>query len=593
MAQTRILVVEDEVLIAEEIRERLLQAGYAVVGLVDRGEAAIEAAGSARPDLVLMDIRLKGPLDGIAAAAEIFERYAVPIVYLTAHSDQATLQRAKTRAAFGYVLKPFQIENLLATIEVAIHRARLEAGLREHNLAFATILGGLSEAVVTTDLRGRVRFVNAAAESLTGWAAAAAIDRPLREVLRLTDEHGAPRHAQAATTVVATRATVRLGPGDWLERAGGERVAVEGSVAPVTDYVDRVVGATFALRDVTATRAAERSLRARTDELRVVVETAVDGVLLLDGEGRVLLFNPACEALFGRSADHAIGRHIDEFIPRPGERGWREELAGPAPRLWPSRARACSARREDGTPFPVEVSVGETNRDGRPAFVVVVHDVSDRRALEAAYVGAVAHEQARVAQDLHDGLGQELTGLALILAAIERSALDRGLPNASDVGRARDLTSHAITTCRGVARGLLPVAEGHGGLVAGLRELVRQLGEFKGPEIRCSIIEAAAVGLSPETADHLYRIAQEALNNAIKHARAQSITVTLEIDRRHVSLSICDDGRGLVAVPTSDGHDGLGLKTMRYRAELIGAHLSVGSPATRGTCVVCDCPQPA
>ncbi|HEY2713437.1 MAG TPA: response regulator [Chthoniobacterales bacterium] len=122
----RILIAEDEALIAEEIQDRLGRLGFEIVGIVDSSDAAIISAETGAPDLVLMDIRLKGPKDGIETAAFIREHLRIPVVYLTAHSDKSTIGRAKETAPFGYVLKPFQEKELLIAIEMAIHMHRLE-----------------------------------------------------------------------------------------------------------------------------------------------------------------------------------------------------------------------------------------------------------------------------------------------------------------------------------------------------------------------------------------------------------------------------------------------------------------------------------
>ena len=591
MRDERILVVEDEVLIAEEIRERLTAAGFTVVGVADSGEAAIELAGRERPDLVLMDIRLKGPMDGIEAAKIIYERCGTPIVYLTAHSDQATLQRAQTHAAFGYVLKPFQLEHLLVAIDLGIYRARVESRLHEHELTYATILGSISDAVIATDVAGRVRFMDGAAEQLTGWSAREAEGRQLQLVVKLADEAGRPVQERLVKRVIAGRAPVRFARSDHLVRHDGDRIPIDGGAAPVIDYLGRVVGLTVTFQDASVPRRTERAMRAMSQELQAVVTTAVDGVLLLDGEGTVRMFNPACERLFGYASDEVVGHSVLQLMPSPLPDGAGAPAAAGAVRapVFVS-GRAAIGRRKDGGAVPIEVSVGEADRDGRPMFVVVVHDVSERRELQAAYADAVGHEQRRIAQDLHDGLGQELTGLALLLSALERGASEANLPNAGDLARVRDLASHSIGTCRSVARGLLPVAETQGGLVAGLRDLVRRLNDMPGPAIQFSVIEAAAVGLSMSAIDHLYRIAQEALTNAIKHSRAESIQLTLDVGRSSVLLRVCDDGAGILAAPPPD--DGLGLKTMRYRADLIGARISIHPQARAGTCVVCECPQP-
>jgi PAS domain S-box-containing protein len=591
MRSERILIVEDEALIAEEIRERLTEAGYTVIAVADTGVAAIELVAHTRPNLVLMDIRLKGGMDGVEAAQAIFDRFAVPVVYLTAYSDQATLQRAKTRAAFGFVLKPFQVESLLIAIELGIHRAAIEARLEKHQLAFATILGSVSDAVITTDVAGRVRFMNAVAEQLTGRAAREAEGRQFGTVVRLVDESGRPAQERLVKRVAEARAPLRFARSDHLIRHGGERIPVDGGAAPVIDYLGRLVGINVTFTDATDARRGEHELRMRSEELQVVVDAAVDGVLLLDRDGTVRMFNPACERLFGYARDEVIGRSVLQLMPSP----LADTAAGPAQAAASQRhpfvvGRTAVGRRKDGGTIPIEVSVGEAYRDGALEYVVVVHDVAERRELQDAYADAIGHEQRRIARDLHDGLGQELTGIALLLSALERAASEANLPNAADLGRVRDLAGHTIATCRSVARGLMPVAEIQGGLVAGLRELVRQLNELAGPPVHFSVIEAATVGLSAAATDHLYHIAQEALTNAIKHAAAHAIQLTLDVGRSSVRLSVCDDGNGIVAAQSDTA--GLGLRTMRYRADLIGARISIQPQARAGTCVVCECPQP-
>ena len=127
MTQATILVVEDEGIVAQEIKSRLEKSGYAVCAVVHDGNSAIAHAGEMQPDLVLMDIRLKGEMDGIEAAGLIAERYGIPVVYLTAYTDPATLERAKVKDPFGYVVKPFETRSLMVSIEIALHRHRSES----------------------------------------------------------------------------------------------------------------------------------------------------------------------------------------------------------------------------------------------------------------------------------------------------------------------------------------------------------------------------------------------------------------------------------------------------------------------------------
>ena len=166
----RVLVAEDEGLIVEAICDRLTEAGCEVVGTCDTGVRAVEAALSLRPDLILMDVRLKGDMDGIRAAELINEKMRVPVVYLTGDSDQKTLQRAKAASAYGYVLKPFHIRNLIVAIEVAVDRFEMEQRPQDSQLTYATILSSIVEGVIAVDTQGHVRFMNEGAERLTGWS---------------------------------------------------------------------------------------------------------------------------------------------------------------------------------------------------------------------------------------------------------------------------------------------------------------------------------------------------------------------------------------------------------------------------------------
>jgi PAS domain S-box-containing protein len=586
IAGPRILVVEDEPRVAEEICDRLTRYGYEIVGVVDTGAAAIEAALARRPDLILMDIRLKGPIDGIDAAESINERMRVPVVYLTAHSDHKTLQRAKATSVFGYVLKPFHVKNLRVAIEVALDRFETDRRLEESRLTYATILSSISEAVIATDTEGSVRFMNPAAERLTGWTSREAQGVSAETVLHLVADGGSVRTADLLGSVLRTRGMLWLSADAQAVERYGAPVSVDGSIACLIDGLGRPVGAAITLRDVTKTRTAQSALQMMAARLRAVVDTAVDGVLLLDAQGSVLMSNPACAGLFGCTTEEIVGCGIDAWMALPLE---ADGFAGSGPvRLL---ARATTVRRKDQSAFPAEVSVGETRDAGAAVFVCVVHDVSERKALEAALLEAVESERRRFGADLHDGLGQELTGLSLLLAALARSAGDLDPALEADLERAQRVAQFALRSCKTIARGLSPVADIEGGLVGALRALVARLDAPSGPRVNLSIGEVSRLGLSAAATDHLYRIAQEAVANALGHARATSIRVTLDVEPSSVRLEICDDGPGVGTSGADAG--GLGLRTMHYRAAMIGARIHFAPTGKSGTCFVCECPQAA
>jgi PAS domain S-box-containing protein len=249
----RILIVEDERIVANDIQQTLTELGYQVSAVASSADEALERARESTPDLVLMDIRIQGPVDGIAAAALLRDRYGVPIVYLTAHADQATIERAKRTEPLGYLMKPVQPAELRSTVELSLHRHGVEQRIREHERWLETTLRSIADAVVCADPAGRVMFLNPAAETLLGASATAAIGRPLDDLV--ADAPGSVR-----------RGGVRLGapadPGIAVERrltiAGREHIVSQTMSLVIEDR--QILGRVLVLRDITEQRRLERRL---------------------------------------------------------------------------------------------------------------------------------------------------------------------------------------------------------------------------------------------------------------------------------------------------------------------------------------------
>ncbi|WP_145975974.1 ATP-binding response regulator [Methanobacterium congolense] len=188
MGDAKILVVEDELITAEDIKSGLEFAGYTVPAIVSSGEDAIEKAGELKPDLVLMDIKLKGEMDGIEAAGQIRVRYDIPVIYLTAYSDETTVQRAKVTEPSGYILKertglikkPFEESELHTAIEITLYRHKIE---KDHDRLFSAMLGSINQGIIATDSDGRIKLVNENAESLIGWKESEVVGKDLKDFL--------------------------------------------------------------------------------------------------------------------------------------------------------------------------------------------------------------------------------------------------------------------------------------------------------------------------------------------------------------------------------------------------------------------------
>jgi two-component system, cell cycle sensor histidine kinase and response regulator CckA len=259
MVNTQILVVEDESIIAEDIQDGLKRLGYAVSAVAYSGEEAIRKAGETRPDLVLMDIVLKGDMDGVEAAKEIRARFNIPVVYLTAYSDDGTFQRAKITEPNGYILKPFEGRELRTTIEMALYKHKMERRLKESEQWLATTLRSIGDAVIATDKRGVITFMNPVAERLTGWNQKDALGKDLREVFNIIDEQTHAPAENPGTKVLQEGVVSGLIDHVLISKDGGE-TTIDDSAAPIKDDKGNVTGVVLVFRDTTERKRVEEEL---------------------------------------------------------------------------------------------------------------------------------------------------------------------------------------------------------------------------------------------------------------------------------------------------------------------------------------------
>jgi diguanylate cyclase (GGDEF)-like protein/PAS domain S-box-containing protein len=259
MNKRRILVVEDERLVAKHIENMVRGLGYEVAGVAATGEDAVRTALGTLPDLVLMDIMLRGDMDGIAASEQIWDKAAIPVVYLTAYADEATLERAKVTDPFGYLLKPFEERELYTAIEMALYKHKTDRDLKERERWLSTILTSIGEGVVSTDRDGRVTFINSVAEALIGRRKEGCLGRDLGEVLALVGEKTGRRVLVSARKTSAKRGRLPDGQGLLLLR-GEDKLPVEVGAALIRDEKDQVDGMVLVFRDVTQRKRQEERL---------------------------------------------------------------------------------------------------------------------------------------------------------------------------------------------------------------------------------------------------------------------------------------------------------------------------------------------
>ncbi len=255
MQAARVLIVEDEKIISLDLTRTLKNLGFEVVSVVSNGPDALESATENRPDIILMDIMLAGEMDGIEAARRIKTDLDIPVVFITAYADEATLERAKEAEPFGYIIKPFKERELYSTINIALYKSKIDKQISRQERLFGAILDSMDEALIAADTQGRVQFLNPAAETLTGWPEVEAYAQPVDAVLELLDAHTeAPTSLPLnGTSLTTPRSTLRFEDLVLNNRHGG-RLHITGTITPVQYASGEPETYLIAFKDITAVR---------------------------------------------------------------------------------------------------------------------------------------------------------------------------------------------------------------------------------------------------------------------------------------------------------------------------------------------------
>ena len=291
MSNSRILIVEDEGIIAKDIQSTLNRSGYSVIGIASSGEEAIKKAMEIHPDLVLMDIVLEGAMDGVEAAEHIRDHFDIPVVYLTAYSDDTTLQRAKITEPSGYILKPFQEKELYTTIEMALYKHTMQGKLKESEQWLATTLKSIGDAVIATDTGKLITFMNPVAEALTGWKQEEAIGKPLKDVFKIINEKTGKQADDPVAKVLMEGVIVGLANHTVLIAKDGTKKPVDDSSAPIRDDKGKIIGVVLVFRDISERKIAVEQLRASEERHRSVVDNINVGIALISRNMEILALN--------------------------------------------------------------------------------------------------------------------------------------------------------------------------------------------------------------------------------------------------------------------------------------------------------------
>lgn len=581
MSTPTILIVEDEAIVALDLSLQLADLGYAVAGVAASGEQAITLVAEQPPDLILMDVRLQGELDGIEAAQQIRDGHDVPVIFLTSHSDDDTVRRAARTAPYGYLTKPYQLKELRAGIEVALTKSRMERQLRQADRWFAHTLRCVGDGVVVTDLDARVRFLNPAAEQLTGWSIDQAQGLPVDQVVRFkpAGASGAGlRTADGANPDQLVRAVLARGRplpaahGLAMQASGGDHRIVDQTAGPVDDDDGARMGAVLVLRDASARLAQEARLRASEERFRNAFDHAPLGMALVALDGGILQANDALCRLLGGTAEEVKRRNHRDL-------GLAEDQEHETLRLYSLLDGTADVnvvqferryqRLDGGEPVSTLVSVslmhGDQDGDELGCYLYQVHDLTQQK-LAAEQLAELAEERLkREASELANAAKSEFlsrashemrTPLNAVIGFAQLLQMLKGGDPAKTVTYAQHIRvagEHLLTLVTDLldlnraAQGRLKVEPQPVNLLGAVQEsldLLSSLGQSHGVALRRAVATDLVVLADPT------RLRQVLLNlgsNAIKYNR-QGGDVQFLAERTtegRIALTVADSGIGM------------------------------------------------
>ena len=476
------------------------------------------------------------------------------------------------------VIEGGNVRSLTVAVTDVTERKRAEAALRESQMTLQTVAASSADWLALFDRQRRCIFLNRAFRGV-----------PPEEWIDAPVESFAPPAERRRVHEIFEHVMNTGEPRDFdqmiVDSEHGPRYLELRARAVQAD--GRIFGAVVNITEVTERHAQQDAMRTQAR----ILETMQEGVVLIDAaSGAVKLTNPMFARMFGYdSKEELMGRSVESLFSTRALQRSRASRSAPEGAPTEVLPVELECARKDGSRFVAACVFTPLKMGGANHWLAVFNDVTERKRLEREIIEVSNREQQRIGSDLHDGLGQELTGIALMLKAVVAQLRKEGSAARLDVEDVIALVNNAVESTRALARGLSPVSGERGGLAAALQALVTRASERYGINVTLDTDPDDALRLNEAAATHVYRIVQEALTNVIRHSSATEVEIRLYASGGEYHLTVDDNGRGF-SQPDPETHGGLGLKIMEYRTQMLGGDLIIDTGVRGGASIHCSFP---
>jgi two-component system, LuxR family, sensor kinase FixL len=447
------------------------------------------------------------------------------------------------------------------------------------------ILENILHGVIVTDTRAHIEFWNPACEDIFGYTAAEVIRRPINILFddrsELTLKELLLKCSRSEPVYGRWHGVRKDGSGVWIEVRA--RLIKNENGEPRSCIIT--------LTDIEKYKTTEEQLKQNRAVAEAILSTSADAIITADEKGIIQGVNKSACEMFGYREKELAGTNLSILMPFPyniNHNGYMQKYLLTGEKHVIGKGREMKGLRKDGSVFPIELAVSEICFEGSRIYAGIIRDLTSRRNLERKLIEISNDERRRIGRDLHDGLGQMLTGIRMLSESLARKLNANALPGADEVQEIAGMIREADEMARSISRDMVQVELEKRGLQVAIEDLCRKTSKMTG--VNCELVSAGLVEIEDHTmALHLYRIVQEAINNAVKHGSSENISVRLSRTIHHISVTVDDDGIGFSE--TSKSTLGAGMEIMKYRAGIMGGILEITRTEEEKTQVRCIIPN--